>query len=210
MPGYTETDIANLALGHIGDARISDLSDANDSRAEILNDNYDHAVAFVFATHEWHWARRDAELAQLPDAPATRYAYQFTLPPSFVRVANVSDNATMYPTSDDWAVKNGNFCTNDAAVFMEYVASDWDESQWPAYFAEAVSVKLAALSAPRISHNMSARADLEDKFDKVAMVKARVTDSQGQPPRQRIIRSEWRRDRFARGFPRTYRLGTSE
>lgn len=200
MPGYTETDIANMALGHLSDRRINSLEDTNDTNAEIVGDNYDHAVAFVFAKHEWRWAMLDAELAQLPSTPTTRFDYQYSLPSEFVRPCNVSENATMYPLSDDWEILGLKLRTNLRQVFLEYVSSHWDESQWPAHFAEAVAVKLAALCAPRVSHNLSSRADLEDKFEKVALPGARVTDSQWQPARRRFIRSDWKVDRFARGI----------
>lgn len=200
MTGYTETDIANFALGHLSDRRINSLADTNDTNAEIVSDYYDHAVAYVYGKHEWRWAMQDAELARLPTAPVTRFDYQYSLPADFVRPCNVADNANMYPLSDDWEILGLKLRTNLAQVFLEYVSNAWDESQWPAHFAEAVSVKLAALCAPRISHSISSRADLEDKFEKVALTGARVTDSQWQPARRRFIRSEWKTDRFARGI----------
>lgn len=200
MPGYTQTDIANLALSHLGDRRINEIDDDNDTNAEIVADNYNHAIGYVFGAHEWRWALLQAELAQLPTAPVARFSYQYALPSEFVRPANVSESQTMYPLTDDWDIIGQHLMTNLGTVFLEYVSSHWDESQWPAYFAEAASVKLAALCAPRISHNMSSRADLEDKFVKVALPQARVTDSQAQPARRRFIRSEWAGQRFARGI----------
>jgi hypothetical protein len=200
MPGYTETDIANLALGHLGDRRINSLDDTNDTNAEIVDDNYDHAVGFVYAAHEWRWALMDAELAQLPDPPTTRFTYQYTLPANFARLANLSENSTMYPLSDEWEIIGLKLRTNLRQAFIEYVSTHWDESQWPAHFAEAVSVKLAALCAPRISSSISSRADLEDRFNKTALPGARVTDGQWQPARRRFIRSDWKVDRFARGI----------
>lgn len=200
MPGYTQTDIANLALSHLGDRRINDITDTEDTNAEIIADNYEHAVGVAFGEHDWRWAMLDAELARLPTTPATRYAYQYGLPPGFARPSNVSEQSSMYPLSDDWDIIGMKLRTNLATCFMEYISFDWDESIWPAHFAECVSVKLAALSAPRISHNMASRADLEDKFVKVTLPQARITDSQWQPARKRFIRSEWRSDRFARGF----------
>lgn len=199
MPGYTQTDIANLALSHLSDRRIEDINDTNDTNAEIIADNYEHALGYVFGKHDWRWAMLDAELARLPTAPTTRYAYQYSLPSEFARISNLSDNNTMYPLSDDWDIIGLKLRTDHAAVFIEYVSSHWDESVWPAHFAEAVAVKLAELCAPRITSNMNTRAAMEGKFEKVAMPQARVTDSQWQPARRRFIRSEWKTDRFTRG-----------
>jgi hypothetical protein len=199
MPGYTQTDIANLALSHLGDRRINDIEDTNDTNAEIVADNYLHAVDFVFESHEWRWALKQAQLALLPTTPVVRYAYQYSLPSHFARLANLSDSALMYPLSDEWDIIDQKLMTNLGVAYCEYVSSHWDESIWPAFFAEPVSVKLAALCAPRVSHSLSSRADLEDKFIKQILPAARVTDSQWQPARKRFIRSEWRQQRFARG-----------
>lgn len=200
MPGYTQTDIANLALGHLSDRRINDLSDTNDTNAEIIADVYEHAVGLVFVSHDWRWAMDAAQLQLLPTAPATRFGYAFALPPAFARPSNVSENFNMYPLSEEWDVLGQQFRCNLATVFLEYVRDDWDESRWPAHFAEAVSVKIAALAAPRVSHNMQVRSDLESTFKNTTLPAARITDSQFQPARNRFIRSQWASDRFGRGM----------
>lgn len=200
MPGYTETDIANLALGHLGDRRINDLSDTNDTNAEVIADVYNHAVGVAYVAHDWRWAMDAAQLQLLPTAPATRWGYEYALPANFVRPSNVAETFDMWPLSEEWDVLGMKFRCNLATVFLEFVANHWDESQWPAYFAEAVAVKIAALAGPRITHNMGVRAEMERLYANTALVSARVTDSQFQPARRRIIRSEWKADRFGRGF----------
>src|SRR5262245_57347108 len=208
---YDKTAIANLALGHLGDRHITDYN-ASDSSAEIIRDYYDHAVKFAFEGADWQWAKREAQLQLLPTTPVTRYGYFYQLPPYFARVSIVSENASMQPTLDEgtdlWDIIDGMFATDAETVFMHYVATNWGESQWPSFFAEAVGVKLAALCCPRIIMSETKRQGLEDQFVKVALVNARVTDGQGQPGRPRIIRSQWRRDRFAQGFRTNSRIAS--
>jgi hypothetical protein len=199
---YTPTSIANLALGHLGDRHIDDIDDANSTDAEIIRDYYDHSVALTFISNDWQWAQREAQLQRLPGAPVTRWSYYYQLPPAFSRPSVVCEDSEMRRTLDEidgqWKIMSGKFATSAEDVFMHYVANDWDESAWVPHFAECVGLKLAALSAPRITHNQTQRTNLEKLFeDSVTM--ARITDGQFQTTRPRIIRSQWARDRFSRG-----------
>lgn len=208
---YDKTAVANLALGHLGDRHITDYN-GNDTSAEIIRDYYDHAVKCAFEAADWQWAKREVQLQLLPTTPVTRYAYFYQLPPYFARVSLVSEHSSMLPSLDDgqdlWDIVDGKFATDAETVFMHYVATDWSEAQWRSFFAEAVSIKLAALCCPRIIMSETRRQGLEDQFVKTALVNARVTDGQDQPPRPRIVRSQWRRDRFAQGFRTNSRIAS--
>jgi hypothetical protein len=194
---YDPTLIGNLALGHLGDRAIDDISDGQDSVAEILSTFYGHARDTVYQAHDWKWAKRVLPLQRKNIAPSVRYAYAYALPSSYQRLSNVSDSSTMSPQLDDFDIVDGQLTTDSEAVYLEFVAGDWSEGTWPAYFADCVALKLAILASPRISHDLQYRQALIKTFSTEVLPYSRSIDSQSQPARKPFIRSEWTGARFS-------------
>lgn len=195
--GYSRTQIANLAMSHLGDRFIANIDSDTDDDAIVLKSNYEHARNIVYEAHDWKWARRSAQLQLLPTAPTVRYDYAFALPPDFRRLANISQYETMIPALDDYQATDARVVTSAGYCFMEYVASDWSEAVWPAYFADCVGEKLAEISCMRINHNVALKVELNKRFKNETLPYARSVDQNQAPPQQRFIRSNWAKARFA-------------
>ncbi len=193
---YDPTSIANLAMAHLGDRFITDISDASDLDSITLNENYDHAVGTTYEAHDWKWACQGVELQLLVTAPALRYDYAFALPPNFRRISNLCEDTAMRNTIDEFKIVNRSIHTSKGTACLEFVSDEWDEAIWPSYFAECVGVSLAILCAMRITHDKQTKAGLEDRFQKVTLPYARSIDSTQQPAQQHIVRSEWDKARF--------------
>ncbi len=192
------TTVANLALTHLGDRFIDDINNQRNSDATTLRTFYEHSRDVIYEMHDWKWARRTVQLQLLPTAPVTRYDYAYALPSHFRRISNVSDNEDMNPPLDDWDIVDRTLVTNSGYVFIDHVASDWSEAQWPAYFSDCVAIKLAALGCMRITHDRGQKQALEKELVQTTLPTSRSVDSQLQPNRKRFIRSEWSKERFGR------------
>lgn len=199
---YTKTLVAKLAIGHLGDRDIGDIDDVYDQDAVTMKARYEHARDVVYLSHDWKWARRSAELQRLPITPAVRFTYAYALPPNFARLANVARFADMTGVLDDgdWTISEGQLHTNEEYVFMDYVAKDWSEAQWPPYFAEAVALNLAEVCCLKITHDRGLKGQLAKQLQQQTLPMARSTDSLAQPSKRKLVRSPWQEARLGSGF----------
>lgn len=193
---YTQTLVANICMGHLGDREIADIDDSFDPDAITLKEKYAHARDTILTAHDWKWAKRVVELQRTPATPTVRYTYTYSLPSGYARLVNVSKYSTMEPQLDEFDIVDGKLTTDAENVFMEFVANDWSEAVWPPHFADCVGLKLAILTCNKITHNMVNKVELNKTLMREALPYARSVDSQGQPARQRFIRSNWTRARF--------------
>lgn len=194
---YTQTAIANLAMGHLGDREITDINDNLDDDAVELKSKYSHARNLIYEMHDWIWARDSAQLQRKTTTPASRYDYAYALPANYRRLSNISRYEDMRQQLDEFQIVNREIQTDEEYVFMDFVSSKWDEPFWPAYFANCVGLQLAILTCNRITNHKANKAELQKALKNMAMPDARTIDSQQQPARKRYIRSEWAQHRFA-------------
>jgi hypothetical protein len=157
----------------------------------------------IYTATDWKWARRSAELQRLPSTPAVRFQYAYALPPNFARIANVAKYSDMSGVLDDgdWTISEGQLWTDEEYVFVDYVAKDWSEAQWPSYFVDAVALKLAEVTCLKITHDRGLKGQLAKELQQQVLPLARSTDSLAQPAKRRLVRSPWQEARFGRsGF----------
>lgn len=193
---YDQTLIANLAMGHLGDREIENIDSTTDRDAKVLKRFYTHAVHRTYEAHDWLWARDEVELARKNETPVTRYIYSYALPSHFRRVSNLSEYSDMRVALDAWMLRTREIHTDAEHVFLEFVSSEWSEAVWPAYFADCVSVQLAMLAIMQLSHGKDVKQMLNQMFQRETLPYARSVDGQGQPSRQRFIRSPWTQTRM--------------
>lgn len=198
--GYTRTLIGKMAMGHLGDRDIGDINDIYDKDAVTLKTRYEHARDLTFVSHDWFWARRSAELQQIPTVPTVKFTLTYALPPNYVRLSNAAEDSAMRLVLDDgdFDITDGVLITDASFVFMQYVANDWSEAVWPAHFAEAMALKLAEVCCLKITHNESMKQLLGKQFNEQAMPNARSIDSTSQPFQRRLVRSPWQESRVGR------------
>jgi hypothetical protein len=182
----------------LGQRDIGDIDDQFDQDAQILKARYEHARDSVYATHDWHWARRSAQLQQRVTPPAVRFTYAYALPASYVRISNVSQFENMDPPLDEdgWDITDGDLTTDAGYVFIDFVANDWSEAKWPSYFADCVAMKLAEVACMKITNSESLKQTLVKGYQQSTLPQARSIDSTSQPARRTIIRSPWQRARL--------------
>jgi hypothetical protein len=193
MTAFTKTQICNIALGLVGDQRIESFDNGTDPNAITMRDFYDLARDFTLQAHDWPFARKYKALAQTT-TPVARWDYAYTLPGDYLAIGIVGDNDDLEPPVLEWEVADGKLLMNADTCYIRYTAKITAEGAFPPQFVDCMAVKLAALSAQRLSGSPNARLGLEDEFEK-RLRSARATLSLQQPTRN-VMRSQWTKTRF--------------
>lgn len=153
-------EICNMALSRIGATPIEALTEASEEARRCLQ-FYEHDRRVVLRRYPWPWATRREELALLPETPKD-YAYAYRYPASCVclrKLYSVDEEGRFLPlpdfvsyqmTSDaEGKVLN----TNEERVAAEYTADITDNDLMDEIFCEALSWKLAASIAFKLTGN---------------------------------------------------------
>ena len=157
----TDLEICNRALAHLGDFKITDLTQPTldaDSRAEVVNRFLPIAKREVLSTMDWQFAITDDELTE-GTAPTVTYKYAHNYPANCWRVVAVHTATETNPGIEGWTKLETGFQlrlstvrTNHEFVAIEYV-TDADFSVWPSTAQAACARLLASYAAVSITGN---------------------------------------------------------
>lgn len=142
MP-VSDVDIANMALGHLGQGRITSLSD-ND---ECYN-NYPICRDACLEDIDWTFAIERILLGS-PDntPPAWGYANRFLLPTRVLRVIEVNGN------NYQWEREGNYIVTDELSLEVKAVVRVTDVRLFSPSFCQALSFRLAATIAIPITNS---------------------------------------------------------
>lgn len=139
----TDTQICNLALARLGDARIAALSDAT-AQAQYCSLFYAQTLEELQTEFDWQFCRKLASLTADATPPAFGYARRFAVPSDFLRLIRLN-GIDEDENFSKWEIVDGFIHTDVAApAQIEYIAHVTDEDKFPAVFVEIFSAKLAA------------------------------------------------------------------
>ena len=142
----TETDIANVALIMVGEAKINTLTD-NKKAARLAKSLYTVSRDEAFDMPvDWKFATARRQLAQLAVTPASGYDFQYTLPTDVRRVM-----AQVEEDNDDIQFKWRReifgdvavLLTNETTAFIKYIVLITDTSLYPAWFVRLIYLNMA-------------------------------------------------------------------
>ena len=170
----SRTEIANLALGHFGQSRITDISQ-NSPSAEAVRDCWTIARDATLRAHHWNFATARAELSALATAPLFEWSYQYPLPADYRRLVSVND--ILAGTRDCPFVVEGSLLLSDEATAkIVYVKNVEAPESWDSEFVMAFSFQLAELIAPRLSNDGGYAARIAER-KQGAGITAMVSDA---------------------------------
>lgn len=157
MPLST-TDIANMALRHLGVTRVlADLDTDRSKEATQCRAWFEQARDECFRDFPWGFAKRTVVLALVEEEPNDEWAFSYRYPtdcmmllrvPTGNRVETMASRVPFEMGSDDSGLLI--FCDAEDAS-MQYTHRIDDTALWPADFAQAVSLYLAFLCAPALT-----------------------------------------------------------
>lgn len=182
MPS-TRTEIANLALGHLGQYRITDI-DEQSPPAVAVRDAWAMARDAVLRAHHWNFATTPVVLSQLATAPAFGWAYQWQLPADFLKLVSV--NGVFSGTRDtEFTIRGNLLLTNEQKAEVEYVRCVTECELWDSQFVMLFGLELAQLIAPRLT--LSGGNALAERAERAGLL---ATHSDAIDSRPHVIRAE--------------------
>ena len=91
----TRTDIANLALGHVGQGSISSLEVDKSSIADLLRRYFELTRQIELETYDWSFARRVQALATAIDGPIGSWLFSYVMPADVLAVRGLQQGDTV-------------------------------------------------------------------------------------------------------------------
>ena len=161
--------ICNMALTMAGEPTITSLAESSKS-ARICDLRFADVRDSVLRAHPWNCATKRASLAQLEDAPAYGFTYQFQLPADYLRLVEVED------PDMEFKVEGRAFLTDSTTVKMRYVYRVVDVAFLDELCRQAIAAKLAHEICLSITRNAE-RAQVLLASYKEKLAEARFIDA---------------------------------
>jgi len=192
----TPTELCNMALAHLGQARISDYSERSPA-AEHCRRAFDHTRRLCLRDYDWNFAIRRAILTAAEAAPAFDWGYSYPLPEDCLRVLSVNQRPGGTRLTD-YAVEGRSILTNSAECRVRYVADATDVTEWDSVFCSYFAYRLAAAIAPSLRLDPQAGQQMEQMAAAIRE-QAREADAvESQPRVTRLDQSEILEEREGR------------
>jgi hypothetical protein len=191
----TDVDIANFALGHLGDRRITALDEASEA-AEACNLWFTTARRRALKAGDWTSAsKRVAGI--LPDATAPAFGFnnRYQLPADFLRLISVNNSGI----GREYNIESGFLLTDyGPTIDIVYIFDQTDVSKFDEELVQFMALTLAFYTCMKLTQSKNLRADLRENLEREE-VKARNINAAGQSP-QPLEPGSWIQGRFG-GVP---------
>ncbi len=180
-------DICNLALQHIGEAKIATIEAPTNHREETMALWYDHVRRVVLREQLWNFAQSYREIPRSGDGIGT-YADAYNLPNDFIRLNSVGLDRN-YPC-EYYDMGDGKIYANKGSSLHIYYNSDVRQvSKMDPLFIQIFAIRLAIMVAYTFTKKKSVTEGLMALL-KTEEPKATSVDGQERKPR-RIQRSKY-------------------
>lgn len=160
-------EIANIALTMLSTNRITDFNQNSES-ARRVNAVYDTVRDFMFDSHNWNFARRQANLSLLDKTPVLDWTYAFQVPPDCVRVLRMSNDAKYARYGDE-------LYTDQDTAKIEYITNA--ETMFSPSFTLAFAAQLALILSYGITQS-STQTQITAATAEQLMKEAKWADAQ--------------------------------
>lgn len=159
MSELSETTLCNDALGQIGQPSISGIDDGS-TLANRCNTFYPALRKAFLRAHRWNFAETRVELALNAEAPATEFAYGYTLPADCLMVREYSGGSPSAVIAVDlllpvtslfrYKIEGRNLLSNDGQAFIVYTADITNAALWDPLFYQMLAKFLASKLATAV------------------------------------------------------------
>ena len=173
---FTSIDICSHALVKLGANNIASFTE-DTTEAHVAKQLYDTTVEALLASYPWRFALKQTTLARLTEKPSADYAYAYALPNDCVRVLSAGASRGQ---GLDYRIAQQQLQTNSASVMLTYLCRP-DETDFPAFFVDALVAKLAAEFCLPLTESTT-RTDYLRKIADEEIRAARLVDSQQAIP----------------------------
>lgn len=206
MPAPTsDVEICNFALDHLKQKQITAITGSNlPTAAVICARHYDQVRRVVLESHPWNFATKRKQLTPLAGTPLFGYSYQYQLPPDFIRLLTLGDDAIKQITPPDlYQIEDGKLLTGSEFTVdssgtqnLRYIYNVENVNQFSPLFIDIFAVELALRMAYAFTGLGNRVSQLKTLFDELS-TRAYAIDGQQRPP-TRIQNSRFVRARRGR------------
>lgn len=169
-----DTDLANHALGLIGEALISAITDQSSKEARTCLKFAAAARVETLRMGRWNCATDRATLVELSTAPVGGYSHQFQLPTNFIRLMDVNGEAVK-ETDEYFEIEGRKFLTDSESVWIRYIY-DAPIGALDPLLQATIAARLASKIAIPLSARIEQASAMEELFQR-RLAEARCTDA---------------------------------
>lgn len=207
----TETGVANVALGHLGQPGIASLTDTA-LRARAINRFYATTRDALLRAAWWNFAKRWTTPAADPVASKGPLTIRYVLPPDCLRVRFVRNI-----TSTEWGEENSQatvggavieamvLVTNQTAPVICYTGLIDNVRLWDADFYDAFALLLASAAARKLGRSRSLSEDLRARGEQKMSAAKGIDSKEDADNENERPMSDWLYARRIGGARRIYR-----
>lgn len=176
---YSDISICSKALSKLGVEGIVSFEDGT-AEAEISSSLYELIRDGLLSSYPWTFATAQKKLPRLKDAPIADYKYAFLLPNDYLRI--ISAGVGSKGMGVEYRISGNNLLTNHPSVVITYIYRVLEEN-FPAFFCDALTTKLAAEFCLSLMDDNS-KANYLSKKAEEEIKTARLIDAQQSTPRK--------------------------
>lgn len=162
---YSNTEVANLALGHLGSSyKIVNVETENSNMANIVRKHYSSALDTILAKHNWQFATKQGAMLLVEEDPSVNWKYSYRMPVDAAVIRRISVEGGFF-YKDEYLDEKEPFQifydsthgyvihTNVYNAYAEYTVRVADVGPFLNHFARAFAAQLALDIAPQVITN---------------------------------------------------------
>lgn len=178
-----ETEVANLALSLLGEARIDDIDSGTDKVSVECRLGFATVRQALLREHPWNFAGKRIAVDADATAPAFEWLYRYALPSDFIAVRDINGRPPT-ATVRDWELEGAWILTDSTTCNLRYTFDQIDPSAWDSLFLEVFCLRLAARVANAVTGSRTTGAEMLQLADSKFGPTAKKKDAQeGREPR---------------------------
>lgn len=155
---FTDSDICNLALSHIGSGiEIQNLETEKSEEAAASRRYLPVCKEIVLREYDWSFARKIEPMQLIRENPNSEWRYEYAYPNECIRFRRIlsglrnDTRQSRVPFKISRGDSQKVIFTDAANAFCEFIFFEKDPTRYPADFVMALSLKLAFYLAPRLT-----------------------------------------------------------
>lgn len=148
----TRTDLANAALGYLGEMQISDIDDQDSRPARVCKQFMQDTIDEVLRSHRWSCATALATLTPSATAPDWGYSTAYPLPNDLMQLLEINGQQPGM-SQQYFDIQQGQLLSNWEEAHIRYVRRI-DVPDFDPLLAKAIALQLAAKICIPLSLNM--------------------------------------------------------
>ena len=169
------TDIANLALAHVGQPPIMRLDDKDNDTARIVELVFEPTLREMARDHEWNCLSARIDLPQLANKPAFGYEFQYRRPINDVRALMVNGHRVGRATSL-YTIEGRNILTDADIMLYRYSEFTLDSTVYDSMFVASGALFIGSKIAISIRQDEALAEKLYLQYKNSVLPAARKVD----------------------------------